>query len=170
MLFFVYKLRKYSAFIEMLKIFNIRKILLKKCVDFHYLGLLIYAHGMSRRRGLSYEQKLISALEKLPSPLEDKKHNIEIYFEDNRARSNQSRFEHIVDQRHGLRPSDINRIIRYINESKLKKDHERKDTFNLYIKRNSYSNEYIKLSLKVDGEVPKNVVVKTIFITKVYKW
>ena len=68
---------------------------------------------MAKRKGLSYEEKLINALRKLPSPLEDKRHNLKIYFDDDRARSNESRFEHIVNQRHGLRPSDIERISRY---------------------------------------------------------
>ena len=68
---------------------------------------------MAKRKGLSYEEKLINALRKLPSPLIDKRHNIKIYFDDNRARSNESRFEHIVNQRHGLLASDIERINRY---------------------------------------------------------
>ena len=125
---------------------------------------------MAKRKGLSYEEKLINALKKLPNPLVDKRHGINIYFVDDRARSNQGRFNHIVDQRHGLRPSDIERIARYIGVSKLKKDQERKNTFNLYIKRNCADNEYIKISLRVSRSNPTDVFVKTIFITKVYKW
>jgi len=125
---------------------------------------------MAKRKGLSYEEKLVNALRNLPCPLVDKRHNLKIYFDDNRARSNESRFEHIVNQRHGLRPSDIERIHRYINMSKLKKDRERKETFNLFIKRNSIDNEYIKLSLKIEDNNPTQATVKTIFITKVYKW
>lgn len=125
---------------------------------------------MAKRKGLTYEQKLIDALEKLPNPLVDKKHNLKIYFIDNRARSNQSRFEHIVDPRHSLLASDIERIARYINYSKLKMDHERKESFNLFIKRNSFNDEYIKIALKIEDENPSIAFVKTIFITKVYKW
>ena len=125
---------------------------------------------MAKRKGLTYEQKLIDALEKLPNPLIDKKHNLKIYFIDNRARSNQSRFEHIIDPRHGLLASDIERIGRYINCSKLKKDHDRKETFNLFIKRNSFNYEYIKLALKIEDDDPSIAFVKTLFITKVYKW
>ena len=125
---------------------------------------------MAKRKDLSYEEKLINALRKLPSPLEDKRHNLKIYFDDNRARSNESRFGHIINQRHGLLASDIERIYRYINVSKLKKDQERKETFNLFVKRNSFNNEYIKISLKIEDNDPTKAVVKTIFITKVYKW
>ena len=103
---------------------------------------------MAKRKGLSYEEKITNALKKLPNPLEDKRHNLKIYFNDDRARSNQSRFEHIVDDRHGLLTSDIEKIPRYIKTSKLKKDPERKNTFNLFIKRNNANCEYIKISLK----------------------
>ena len=124
---------------------------------------------MAKRKGLTLEQKLIDALKKLPNPLKDQKHNFEIYFDDNKARSNQSRFEHIVDQRHRLKPSDIERISRYINVSKLKKDRNRKETFNLFIKRNSLNKEFIKISLKIENTNPNIAFVKTIFITKIDK-
>ena len=102
---------------------------------------------MAKRKGLSYEERMINALKKIPCPLEDKKHRILLFFEDNRARSNQSRFEHISLSRHDLYLGDVKRIIKHISESILKKDLERKDTYNLYIKRNNYGNEYIKISL-----------------------
>ena len=125
---------------------------------------------MAKRKGLTYEQKLIDALEKLPNPLIDKKHHLKIYFINNRARSNQSRFEHITDSRHGLLASDIERIGRYINSSKLKMDHERKEAYSLFVKRNSFNDEYIKIALKIEDNDPSTAFVKTIFITKVYKW
>ena len=124
---------------------------------------------MAKRKGLSYEEKLINALRKLPSPLEDKRHNLKIYFDDDRARSNESRFEHIVNQRHGLRPCDIERISRYIKSCVFKKDLERVGTFNIYIKRNSVSKEYIKISVKIEPDEPDVALVKTIFITSVIK-
>ena len=57
-----------------------------------------------------------------------------------------------------------------INQSKLKKDPERKETFNLFIKRNTYNDDYIKISLKYDENKERKAYVKTIFITRVYKW
>ena len=119
---------------------------------------------MAKHKGQTYEQKLTEALKKLPSPLIDKRHNLKIYFNDDKARSNQSRFEHIIDPRHGLLASDIERIARYINVSKLKMDHERKETFNLFVKRNSFNNKYIKVSLRITEKEPKIANVKTIFI------
>ena len=49
---------------------------------------------------------------------------LEIYFINNRARSNQDRFQHIINYKHSLLASDIERIPRYINSSKLKIDKE----------------------------------------------
>ena len=120
---------------------------------------------MAKRKGLSYEQKLINALSKLPNPLEDNKHRIFIFFVNDMARSNESRFEHISLKRHELLPSDIEKINRNINKSILKKDSERKDTFNLYIKRNKYGNKYIKVSLELNFSKSNKANVKTIFIT-----
>ena len=120
---------------------------------------------MTKRKTITYEQKLINALKKLPNPLEDKRHNVMIYFDDNKARSNQSRFEHIVSMRHGLKPSDIERIPRYIKTCIFKKEVGRSDTYSIYIKRNSYSNEYIKISIEIKPETPKQAMVKTMFIT-----
>ena len=124
---------------------------------------------MAKRKGLSYEEKLIQALRKLPNPIEDKRHGINIVFENDRARSNQSRFEHIVLPRHELQPSDIKRIPRYIKTCIFKRDVERTDTFNIYIKRNTFSKEYIKISVQIDSHEPKIGIVKTIFITKTLK-
>lgn len=117
----------------------------------------------------TYEKTMIEALMSLPNPIIDKKHGLKIYFENDRARSNQKRFDHIIDLRHKLKPNDIARIPRQINKSKLKKDKDRKTTFNLYIKRNRYSGEYIKISAEYKGNKMNELDVKTIFITKIYK-
>ena len=102
----------------------------------------------------------------IPNPLEDKKHRIYIFFFNNRARSNQTRFEHISLTRHKLMKSDFKRIVERINESDLKKDVKKKDTFNLYIKRNNYGKEYIKISVELNFSKSNNAVVKSIFITE----
>lgn len=125
---------------------------------------------MAKKKVLSYEQKMINALNKLPNPLHDNRHNIDIYFVNDRARSNQSRFEHIIAYNHGLIPSDIERIARYINTSRLKKDPNRKCTYNLFVKRNSFNNEFIKISINFENKSDRCAIVKTIFITVVNKW
>ena len=124
---------------------------------------------MAKRKGLSYEEKLINALKKLPNPLVDKRHGINIYFVDDRARSNQGRFNHIVEFRHGLSVSDIERIPRYIKTCIFKRDPERTETYNIYIKRNSYNNDYIKISVRINPENVSKAIVKTVFITRVVK-
>ena len=119
-----------------------------------------------KQRFLTYEQKMIRALKSLPHPIEDKKHRIKIIFRNDRARSNQSRFEHIIVPRHELLPSDIKQIVKGVNTSILKKDEERTNTYNLFIKRNSFSNEYIKISMEIDFKKSNIAVVKTMFIIK----
>ena len=124
---------------------------------------------MRKTKGLTYEQKLIDALEKLPNPLVDKRHNLKIYFINDRARSNQSRFEHIINQRHGLRPSDLERITRYIKKCIFRKDLERAETYNIYVRRTNISEEYIKICVRISPSDPGIAIVKTIFITRVVK-
>ena len=48
----------------------------------------------------------------------------------------------------------------------LKKDKERNNTYNLYISRNNYRTEFIKISIELDFKKSNVAVVKTIFITK----
>lgn len=93
---------------------------------------------MAKEKESTYEEKMIAALNSFPSPLVDKKHGIVIVLENNRARSNESRIEHIINSKHDLKPSDIKRIPKKIDKSIFKKDKERKDTYNLYIERNNY--------------------------------
>ena len=122
--------------------------------------------NMTKKKTLTKEVLIIKALRELPVPLKDNKHRIVIFFNDDRARSNETRFEHISALRHDLQPSDIRRIGQKINDSIMKRDSERNDTFNLYIKRNNYSNEFIKISLELDFKESNNATVKTVFITK----
>ena len=121
---------------------------------------------MARKKVLTYEEKMIIALNAFPSPLKDKKHGIVIVFENDRARSNENRLEHIIDPRHELQPKDIKRIPKKIEESILKKDKDRENTFSLYIPRNNYGFEYIKISLRIDFKKSNQATIKTIFITR----
>ncbi len=120
---------------------------------------------MAKKKRLTYKERMIKALESLPSPIKDTKHRINIYFVNDRARSNESRFEHISLERHDLTLGDIKRIPSHINQSTLKKDADRKDTYNLYLKRNTYGNEYIKISLEINFKESNDAYVKTLFIT-----
>ena len=121
---------------------------------------------MTKKKTLTKEELIIKALRELPVPLKDNKHRIVIFFNDDRARSNETRFDHIALERHKLHPRDIKRIAQKINESTIEKDKERKDTYNLYIRRNNYGEEYIKISLSLNFDKSNETTVKTIFITK----
>lgn len=124
---------------------------------------------MAKIKYLTYEESLTNALKKMPQPLIDKKHNLKIYLNNDRARSNQSRFEHIVDDRHGIKVRDIERIPRHLKKCIFKKDLERTETYNIYIRRSSISDQYIKISVKIDPREPNVAIIKTIFITKIIK-
>lgn len=52
---------------------------------------------MSKRKQTKrYDENIIDALKKLPSPIYDKKHNIYVYVNNDQARSDETRFEHIA--------------------------------------------------------------------------
>ena len=122
---------------------------------------------MAKKKGISYEQIMIDALKTIPNPIVDKRHNLFIHFINDKARSNESRFDHIIDLQHELHPSDIKHIPSKIKTAIFKKDKERKETFNYYIKRtNNNAGEYIKISVRIEQNKPQDAYVKTIFITK----
>ena len=122
---------------------------------------------MGKKKKLTYYERMEDALKSLPCPLEDKRHNLYIYFVNDQARTNQTRYEHIIQKRHNLTSSDIRRIVKGIKTCIFRKDPERSDTYNIYIKRYSFSQEeYIKISLHIDPRKPKRGLVKTMYITK----
>ena len=121
---------------------------------------------MANKKHLTYEEKIIKALKSLPNPLIDNKHRIIIVLDNNRERSNESRFEHIAVSRHELLPSDIKQIPKRTETSILKKDKERTNTYNIYIARNGHVGEYIKISIEIDFKKSNIGFVKTIYITR----
>ena len=63
---------------------------------------------MSKRKPRIYNPvHLVEAIEKWPNPIYDKKHGYYIYVNDNRARSNETRTEHIVEYGHDLKARDL---------------------------------------------------------------
>ena len=121
---------------------------------------------MSKRKPRVYDPtNLIEAIKKWPNPIFDKKHNYYIYV-DGRARSNQTRVEHIVEYSHDLKARDLKLVPLGINNYfKYKKDPIYKDTFNYYIIRKGKDKGFIKVSIQVDNTDYKHAWIKTIFIT-----
>lgn len=109
--------------------------------------------------------KLIEAIIKLPNPMYDKKHNLYIYIE-GRARSNETRIDHIVEYGHDLKVRDIKAIKDGITSYfAYKKDPTYKDTYNYYIKRMGMSKGFIKVSIQIDPRDSKKAWIKTVYIT-----
>ena len=95
----------------------------------------------------------------------DKKHGYYIYVE-GRARSNQTRVEHIVEYGHNLKVRDLELVPEGITKYFCyKKDPIYKNTFNYYIKRKGEDKGFIKLSVRVSDGDKEHAWVKTIFIT-----
>ena len=121
---------------------------------------------MAKKNGLSYETKMTNALKNLPNPLEDLRHNLLLYFIDNRARSNETRYEHIIKSSHGLLPKDIKYIPEGIRKAKLRKDKLRKWTYEYIFERKGNKKEFIRICIRLDKNDMYIATVKTIFVSK----
>lgn len=111
------------------------------------------------------EKKLIEAIEKLPNPMHDKKHNLYIYIE-GRARSNESRVDHIVEYGHDLKVRDIESIVEGINNYQFYcKDPNYKQTYIYYISRKGKDKGLIKVAIRISEINHKKAWIKTIYIT-----
>lgn len=109
---------------------------------------------------------LLKALSSVTFPIEDKKHGYLIYKDDGRARSNETRSEHILKKSHDLCVSDIQSIPNGIqNYIAYKKDKKRKKTFNYYINRKGSKKGFIKVSVRIDNKNDKKAWIKTIYTT-----
>ena len=121
---------------------------------------------MTKRKLKYYSQThLIEAIKKWPNPMYDKKHGYYIYVE-GKARSNQTRIEHIVQNRHDLKVRDLDLVPEGINYYfEYKKDKTYKNTYNYYIIRKGLDKGFIKVSIQVDHKNSKKAWVKTVYIT-----
>lgn len=108
----------------------------------------------------------MNALNTLPYPLEDLRHNLLLHFDDDKARSNESRYEHIIKGSHKLFPRDIAYIPEGIKNSKLKKDKRRKRTYEYIFKRKGNNKEFIRICIRLDKNDMHVARVKTIFISR----
>ena len=121
---------------------------------------------MTKKTNGKYDLKLIEALKKLPSQIEDKKHGFIIVVRNDRARSNETRFEHIAKKNHQLKVRDIELIPEGVNKyAKFSKSLELKDTYYYYILRKGKDKGFVQLAIKlIEGE-KKLYYIKTIFVS-----
>ena len=83
-----------------------------------------------------YDENLIEALKKLPFPIRDEKHNLNIVLLEEDVRKDQNRFEHVSKVHHKLKIRDIESIPESIKKKPiLLKDSGREQTYNYYLKR-----------------------------------
>ena len=82
-----------------------------------------------------------------------------------RARSNQTRVEHIIEYSHDLKARDLKLIPKGIkNYFDYRKDPTYKNTYNYYIKRGGLDKGLIKVSIRISDNDPSHAWIKTIFI------
>ena len=118
-----------------------------------------------KKKRLYNPNNLKDAIAKWPKPIHDKKHGYFIYIE-GRARSNQTRVDHIIEYGHDLKVRDLDLVPAGINQYFIyKKDPLYKNTFNYYVKRRGRDKGFIKISIRVDDYDNKKAWIKTIFIT-----
>ncbi len=125
---------------------------------------------MSKKKPRTYDPShLIEAIKKWPNPMHDKKHGYYLYLEE-RARSNQTRIEHIVKPSHDLKVRDLELVPEGIsNYFEYKKDPVYKDTYNYYITRKGKDKGFVKVSIQIDSRKREYAWIKTIFIAYLVK-
>ena len=121
---------------------------------------------MTKKKARIYHPNhLIEAIEKWPNPMYDKKHGYYIYF-NGRARSNQTRVDHIVEYGHDLKVRDLEMVPSGIsNYFEYTKDPIYKNTFNYYLIRRGQDKGFVKISIQVDHNDHTKAWIKTIYIT-----
>ena len=124
---------------------------------------------MSKKKKTTNAQRIVEELKKLPNSIWDERHHLWIVFDDDRARSNQGRFEHIAKDSHHLTPKDIKSIPKGIEKASLKKEKGRKDTYNFFYPRKATRGELIQISVIIKRGGWLMAKVKTIFIAKKIK-
>ena len=120
---------------------------------------------MSKKKTLTHDEKIIKALEKVKTPIIDDLRNIFIYFKA-QSRSNETGFEHVAKNYHGLDPSDIELLEDCIKNPLVRiKDKRYPRTYCYYHRRKNDKNNYIKVVIKVEKRNPKIGYISSIFIT-----
>ena len=118
---------------------------------------------------VQHNRKIIEALKKLPPRIYDKKRDLTLYLNNNRARSNETRFEHISKKYHELKVRDIESVPEGINNYvEFVKNKHLKDTYSYLISRKGKDRGFIKVDILVDKFDKKKGYIKTIYIS--YRW
>ena len=122
---------------------------------------------MRKVKHKKHDQDFEKALDTISYYMEDVRHNVNIIFENDMARSNETRYQHIMAEGHSLTLKDIETFKQEIlKTSKLVKDKKRKNTWIYYIKRKSKSKEYIIIPVEETKRNKQMLKVKTMFIAK----
>lgn len=115
---------------------------------------------------LEKDQNILDALKHLPKFMYDNKHHLLLCLNDNNARSNETRFEHIAKKYHELKVRDIEAIPDGINHYvKYSKSKTLKDTYSYFIKRKGNDQGFIKVDILIDINDKNKAYIKSIYIS-----
>lgn len=122
---------------------------------------------MSKKKPKKFNQKdLVRVINSWSLPFYDKRHDYNLYLVDDRARSNETRIDHIVKYSHDLKARDLELVPKGINDYfSYKKDSVYKNTYNYYILRKGEDKGFVKVSIRRSDNNPNYAWIKTIFIT-----
>ena len=122
-----------------------------------------------KKKGVKPNKTIVELLQSVKVPIYDKTHNLYLYFKE-QARSNETGVEHAAKSYHGLRPSDVEMLVKNINKPLLYiRDRHHKHVFNYYLKRKDDKKNAIKISVLIDKDDPHKAEILTIFITSKIK-
>ena len=121
---------------------------------------------MSKKKPHVYSPThLLEAIKKWTIPMHDKKHGYYIHIKE-KARSNQTRVEHIVRCGHDLKVRDLELVPQGINNYfEYRKDPVYKNTYNYYIPRAGMDKGFIKVSIRICDSDNTYAWIKTVYIT-----
>ena len=120
---------------------------------------------MSKKDNLKFNPALINALKEISFPIYDKKHNLYVYAVDDRARSNESRFEHIAKNHHELKVRDIEDLPIGIQSAfRFRKSNNKKGTYYYFYQRRGESKGFIQVSIQIMKNNPRKAYIKTIYV------
>ena len=118
---------------------------------------------MRKIKHKKHDEDFLKALSKIGT-LYDRKRQLSLTFANHRHRSNETVYEHIIAERHGLMLKDLDKLKgEILTNSVFMKDKTRKNTYNYLIPRTNEEREYIQISVSMKHN--KAAEVKTMFIT-----
>ncbi len=120
---------------------------------------------MPNKKKITHDEKIISALMKIKTPIIDSIRNIKIFFKE-RSRSNETGIEHVAKAYHNLDASDIELLEKGIKSPVYhSRDKRYGRTYCYYYRRKKDRKNYIKVVVKLEKRDTQIGFISSMFIT-----